>query len=146
MKRRTFYLGLLLLFSAGVVAILVAPEIAIRVLAIAIPAVIVAALVSVLYLRRVYRRQRVPRSRFFGMMLEGFYALLVLGGWVGYLAVARVTERAAAAGDLDWTIPAPGPLTSAPLTGLLVIVVFAGPVRFAVEVYRDRRRASLPKT
>lgn len=141
MKRRTFYLGLLLLFGAGLAAILVAPELALTVLTVAVPTMIVAAFVSVAYLRRIYGRQPVPRSRFFGMLLETFYALLVLGIWVGYLTVARVTERAQDGGTIDWSVPAPGTMTSAPVSALLVVVVFAGPVRFAAEVYRERRRA-----
>lgn len=145
MSRRRFFATLVATFLFGLVAVAVAPDLALVVLSIAVPISIAAATVSTLYLVRVFRRQPKPRSRFFRMLVETFGALIVVGAWVGYLAVARVTERAVAAGALDWSLPAPPPATTGPISALVVIVTFAAPVRYALEVYRVRRRATSPE-
>lgn len=142
MKRRTFYAWLLLGFVAGLVSIVLWPEPTLRVLTLGVPVSIAAAIVSGVYLFRVYRKQPVPRSRFFRLFLETIALLLGVGAWVGYLTVARLTERAVAEGNLDWSLPAPAPAYSSPTSALVVIAVFASIVRFALEVYRARRRAT----
>lgn len=141
MTRRRFYIVLLVAFVLGIIGIVVFPAEALTLIIVAVPLAILAAAGSVVYLRRVYGQQPKPRSRFFATTLETFYGLLVLGGWVGYLTVARVTERAQAAGLVEWTLPAPAPNISAPVSGLLILVVFAGPTRFALNVWRARRRS-----
>lgn len=140
--RRRFYAGLLLTVVLGLVAVAAAPEPTMIVLSIAVPISIAAAVVATLYLRRVFLAQPIPRSRFFRMVLELFSGLLAVGAWVGYLTVARLTERAHVAGTIGWSLPAPGPAHSAPISALIVIAVFASPVRFALEVWRVRRRSA----
>lgn len=140
MTRGNFYLSIILVFAVGLLAVAVQPELTLAVLTVGIPLSILAALVSTLYLARIYRLQPVPRSRFFGMLLETFYALLFVGGWVGYLSVARLTQRLFEAGELGWFISAPPPAVTSPISALVVIVTFAAPVRFALEIFRTRRR------
>lgn len=142
MKRRTFYLWLLAGFVAGLASIVLWPEPTLAVLTVAVPVSIAAALVAGLYLLRVYRWQPVPRSRFFRLFLETVALLLGVGLWVGYLTVARLMERGVAEGALSWALPAPPPTYSSPTSALVVIAIFVSIVRFALEVYRARRRAS----
>lgn len=139
--RRRFYLAVALAALAGLGLILVLPDVALVVLAALVPVSIAGAVVSTIYLRRVYVRQPIPRSRFFRMLVEMFGGLLVIGGWVGYLTVARITERAHLAGDIDWNLPAPPTGVSSPLSAVIVIAVFSAPARFAWEIFRLRRRA-----
>ena len=141
MKGRDFYSLLAVVGLAGLVVIMYATETAVAILTAAIPVAIVAAIGSTWYLWRVFRAQPIPRSRFFGMVLELFVALIVLGVWVSYLSVARALDRD---GTLDIHLPAPSTALSQPLTALLVILVFATPVRFAIEVFRVRRRVPPP--
>lgn len=146
MTRAMFYLVVLVAFVAGLVAVLVIPELALVVLVVGVPSAIVSAVVSTAYLAHVFRRQQVPRSRFFRMLLETFVGLMIVGAWVGYLTVARVTERAVAAGVIDWYLPAPPPTVSSPISALVIIAVFSVPTRFAWEVWRRRRAAALDNT
>lgn len=141
MTRRQFYLLVLAASLAGLALILVQPETALVFLLAAVPLSIGSAFVSTLYLRYVFLRQPMPRSRFFRMLVELFGGLLVVGAWVGYLTVARISERAHLAGNIDWNLPAPPTAISSPLSALVVIAVFASPARFAWEVYRLRRTA-----
>lgn len=142
MKRRTFYLWLLLGFLAGLLSIALYPEPTLAVLTVAVPVSIAAAIVAGVYLLLVYRKQPVPRSRFFRLFLETVGLLLGVGAWVGYLTVARLTERAHDAGNLSWALPAPAAPYSSPTSALVVLAVFASIVRFALEVYRARRRST----
>jgi MFS family permease len=141
-SRRSYYTWLVASFTFGLIAIALAPEPTLALLVAGVPAAIVAATVSTIYLRHVFHQQPLPRSRFFRMLLESFYSLLFVGAWVGYLTVGRLTERAHDAGQLSWNVPVPPPAFSAPLSALVVIVVFTPPVRFALVVYRARARAS----
>lgn len=140
MTSRRFYLVALAAFALGLVAIVAYPDTALAVLIVLVPLAVLGAVVAVLYMWWVYRRQPTPRSRFFRMALETFGGLLLVGGWVAYLSVARVVERAHAAGDTMLIIPAPPPPISSPISALLVVVVFAGVMRFGAEVYLVRRR------
>lgn len=142
MTRGRFYVLVGALLALGLVAVTVAPEPTLIVLSFLVPVSIAAAVGATLYLRRVFLAQPIPRSRFFRMVLELFGGLVAIGAWVGYLTVARLTERAHLAGGLAWSLPAPGPAHSAPISALIVIAVFASPVRFAWEVYRVRKRAT----
>lgn len=142
MRRRDFYLLLVAVFTLGVYGVVVAPEATLVVLVAFLPVVLVAGAIAVGYLARVYRAQPVPRSRFFGMLIETFTALVCLGLWVGYLSAARLLERS----DIGLRIPAPAPAVSSPISALIVLVVFAAPVRFALEVYLIRRRSSPPRS
>jgi hypothetical protein len=137
-----YYLWLLLAFGAGIACTLLWPEPALAVLTVAVPVSIAGAIVAAVYLGRVFRQQPEPRSRFFRLFLETVALLVTSGAWVGYLTVARLTERAVAAGTLSWALPAPPPTYSSPISALVVIAVFASLVRFALEVYQARRRAS----
>ena len=119
----------------GLVAIAVAPAQALAVLTILVPFVILAATASTIYLALVFNQQRRPRSVFFRMVVESFVTLCLVGAWIGYLSVARLLERSGIG-----ILPAPSPTHSAPISALIVIVVFWRPIRFALEVYRRRRR------
>lgn len=142
MRRRDFYLLLIGIFVVGLAGVLVGPDQTYAVLVALIPLVLLAGVVSVAYLARVYRAQPVPRSRFFGMLIETFVALVFLGAWVGYLSVARILERTP---DIGLRIPAPPTAVTSPLSALIVLVVFAAPVRFALEVYLIRRKSRPPR-
>jgi hypothetical protein len=142
MSAARFYAGVALLLVIGMVAIVSFPAEALIILSLGIPFSIVGAMIATFYLSRIFRRQPVPRSRFFRMLIESFFALLLIGVWVGYLSLARVLERAAASGADVPTIPAPPPNISSPISALIVIIVFVGPIRFAVEVYRRRKLSS----
>jgi hypothetical protein len=133
-------------FLIGLVAAFIAPQPTSVILFAAIPVSIILAAISTAYLTWVFRRQPSPRSRFLRMLVETFYALLAVGVWVGYLTLARLSERAASAGLIDWTLPAPAPTVAAPISALVVIVVFAAPVRFAWEVYRLRGASDADET
>jgi hypothetical protein len=135
MTLRSRRLLLLLGLGFGIVGIVVAPELALSVLSIAIPITVVAAAIAIVYTLYVYRRQSVPRSRFFGLYVEAVLALLLVGVWVGYLTVARLLERI----ESEYRLPAPSALYSAPISALIVLIVFSGPIRFAWELYRRRR-------
>lgn len=141
MRRRGFYVSLVGVFLIGVLAIIYAPEATLNVLIGLVIASVIGAVVSTLYLRHVYLDQPKPRSRFFGITLESFYNKIFIGGWVAYLTTARLTERLHAAQAIDWTLPAPPPAVSAPISALVVIVIFASPIRFAIEVWVRRRRS-----
>lgn len=132
---RRAYIAAALAFVVGLASVMAAPEPTLVVLASLVPIMIAAATISTVYLARVFQLQPIPRSRFFGMLIESFLALVGLGVWVGYLTVARLSERA----DFGWILPAPPPAISSPISALLVVIVFGAPVRFALEVYRIRR-------
>lgn len=140
MSRGAFYLGLVVAAITGLVAILLFPEPTTIILTACVPIAIAGAVVATTYTVRVYRSQPIPRSRFFGIVLELFYALVLLGVWVGYLTVARLLERA----GLGWSIPAPPPTYSSPISAVVVLLVFTFPVRFALEIFRVRRRGAPP--
>ena len=142
MTAARFY-GLVLLFLAiGLEVIIAFPAEALTALVLAIPIAIIAAGISTAYLASIFKRQPIPRSRFFRMLVESFFALFLIGVWVGYLSLARVLERAAASGADVPTIPAPPPNISSPISALIVVIVFAIPIRFAFEVYRRRSLSS----
>lgn len=142
MRRRDFYLLLVSIFVVGLYGVIIAPAETLSVLVALIPVVLVGGAIAVAYLARVYRAQPVPRSRFFAMLIETFAALVFLGAWVGYLSAARLLERS----DLGFRIPAPPPSASSPISALIVLIVFAAPVRFALEVYLIRRKSRAPRT
>lgn len=140
MTRRKFYLLLGLAFILGTVAIALLPDLALAILVPVSPVVIAAAVISTIYLSLVYLQQKVPRSRFFGMVLDLFVSLAIIGVWSGYVIIARATERAHDAGTLVWNLPAPPANVTPPIGLLIVLIVFANPIRFALEVWRLRRK------
>ncbi|TMC00963.1 MAG: hypothetical protein E6J41_33790 [Chloroflexi bacterium] len=131
MKARDFSVWLIVALVVGLSALLFDPDTTLTILGIGIPVAIASAIVSTIYLYRVFQKQPLPRSRFFAMVLELFYALILLGAWVGYLTVARLTNAA---------VPLPPLTTTTPISALLVIIVFMSPARFAIEVWRVRRQ------
>jgi hypothetical protein len=139
MTAKRFYGLALLVIILGLWAIVVFPEASLYALSISIPFAVIGGGIATGYLARVFRRQPIPRSRFFRMLIESFFALLLIGVWVGYLSLARILERAHAAGVDVIVIPSPPPAVSSPISALIVIIVFLAPIRFAAEVYRRRR-------
>ena len=124
----------LLLLVAGLVAIVVAPDIALTIEVVAIPVVLVASWLSIIYLHRVFLRQPEPRSRFFAMLIAVSARKSLLGAWFGYLVVARIGERT------GWfLIPVPSAEVSAPISGLVLLVFMSTTVAYAVTVARVRR-------
>ena len=127
----------LLALVLGIELIVFAPDVALTTLVLAVPLVLVGATISVVYLRRVYLRQPVPRSRFFGMLVSVSARATLVGLWVGYLVVARIGERT------GWfAIPVPPPAVSSPITGLVIAIWLSPPIVYALAVYRVRRSAS----
>lgn len=126
----------ILLLLLGIELIVVAPDLALTILVVALPTVLVGAWVSIAYLERIYRRQTPPRSRFFGMLLGVMARKELLAVWLAYLVIGRIGERT------GWlSIPVPPPEISSPITGLVVLVAFATPILYAVAVWRVRRAA-----
>ena len=127
---------------AGVIAILLLPVTSLdAAIVIALPPLVACALLAELYLARIYHAQPVPRSRFFRMLVAAQSGKLALGLWVGYLVVARAGDRT------GWfSIPSPSTDVSGPISGLLVGVVVAIPISYALEIWRVRRAASRPPT
>lgn len=127
-----------LALMAGVIAILVLPATSLdAAIVFGLPPLVVCALLAELYLAKIYRDQPIPRSRFFRMLVAAQSGKLALGLWVGYLVVARAGDRT------GWfSIPSPSMDVSGPISGLLVGVVVAIPISYALEIWRVRRAAS----
>jgi len=136
------YAAALTALVVGLILIILLPAESLIALSVGVPVAIVLAGVSTFYLAAVYRWQPIPRSRFFRMLIESFVWLFIVGLWVGYLSLGRVLERAAASGAEVVTFPVPPPNISAPISALVVIIAFISPIRFALEVWRRRRRTS----
>lgn len=127
---------------AGVVAILVLPATQLdAIIVVGLPPLVVLAVLSELYIVRIYHAQPVPRSRFFRMLVAAQSGKLALGIWIGYLVVARAGDRT------GWfSIPSPSMDVSGPISGLLLAVVVAIPITYALEIWRVRRAASRTPT
>lgn len=132
----------LLLVVIGIELIVVDPATAITIEVFAIPILLAAAGLSVLYLSRIYGRQPSPRSRFFGMLVgiltRGWVAML----WIGYLVVGRILERLAEVGIAVPFLPTPPPNVSSPISGLVICLAIVPPIVYAVEIRRIRAAAS----
>lgn len=140
MTAKRFYGVTLVMLVVGLALIVLFPSESLVILSIAIPVMIGGTAIATAYLAKVFHQQPIPRSRFFRMLVEMFFALLVIGIWVGYLSTARVIEKAVANGEhVLFVLPAPPPSVSAPISALVVVVVFAWPIRFGLEVYARRR-------
>ena len=127
---------------AGIVAILVLPAISLdAIIVIGLPPLVVLAILSELYIVRIYHAQPAPRSRFFRMLVAAQSGKLALGLWIGYLVVARAGDRT------GWfALPSPSTDVSGPISGLLLAVVVAIPISYAFEIWRVRRAASHSST
>jgi uncharacterized membrane protein YqjE len=127
---------------AGVVAILVLPATSLdAAIVFGLPPLVVLAILAEIYLAKIYRDQPIPRSRFFRMLVAAQSGKIALGLWVGYLVVARAGDRT------GWfSIPSPSMDVSGPISGLLVGVVVAIPISYALEIWRVRRAASRTPT
>lgn len=118
----------------GILLVNVAPGIALNIIVFALPAVLIGAAISILYLRRVYLWQPEPRSRFFGMLVSISARVEVIGLWVGYLVLGRIGDRT------GWYyLPTPPPSISSPISGLVIMVFLAPPIFYAWRVWRIRR-------
>ena len=127
---------------AGIAAILVLPATELdAILVTGLPPLVILAVLSELYIVRIYHAQPVPRSRFFRMLVAAQSGKLALGLWIGYLSVARAGVRT------GWfSIPTPSTDTSGPISALLLAVVVAIPISYALEIWRVRRAASRSST
>jgi len=127
---------------AGIIAILVLPATTLdAAVIIGLPPLVILAILSELYIVRIYERQPAPRSRFFRMLVAAQSGKLALGVWIGYLAVARAGDRT------GWfSLPSPSTDVSGPISGLLLAVVVAIPIRYALEIWRVRRADSRTPT
>jgi hypothetical protein len=127
---------------AGIVAILVLPATYLdTIIVVGLPPLVVLAVLSELYILRIYHAQPVPRSRFFRMLVAAQSGKLALGIWIGYLVVARAGDR------WGWfALPSPSMEVSGPISGLLLAVVVAIPISYALEIWRVRRAASRTPT
>jgi hypothetical protein len=127
---------------AGIVAILVLPATSLdTIIVVGLPPLVILAVLSELYILRIYHDQPVPRSRFFRMLVAAQSGKLALGLWVGYLVVARAGDR------WGWfALPSPSTDVSGPISGLLLAVVVAIPISYALEIWRVRRAASRTPT
>lgn len=123
---------------AGVFAILVlSPEAQDAIIVIGLPPLVLLAILSEVYIVRIYHAQPVPRSRFFRMLVAAQSGKLALGVWIAYLVVVRAGDRT------GWfSLPSPTLAVSGPISGLLVAVVVAIPISYALEIWRVRRAAS----
>lgn len=130
-----------IIFGVLLASILYAPSIAAAAIFVLVPVAAVASGIGIIYLRHVYKRQRRPRSRFFGMLIEVDVRTWLATAWVGYLIIGRLSERAAAELNLPaaFHVPVPTPEVSAPITGLAFLVAVSPPIFHAVEVWRVRR-------
>lgn len=134
MKR---YLLELLALVLGLAVIVVAPGLAILVELVVLPVVLIGAWVAIVYLRAIYRRQRPPRSRFFGMLITVSARKEFIGLWIGYLVVARLGAELHL-----FALPVPPMPTSTAISGLVLIVFAAPPIAYGLAVWRVRRRAA----
>ena len=127
---------------AGIVAILVLPATSLdAAIILGLPPLVILAVFAELYIMRIYHDQPTPRSRFFRMLVAAQSGKLALGLWVGYLVVARAGDRT------GWfSIPSPSTDVSGPISGLLVGVVVAIPISYALEIWRVRRSAARTST
>jgi hypothetical protein len=106
-----------------------------------LPPLVFFAILSEIYIVRIYHAQPLPRSRFFRMLVAAQSGKLALGVWVGYLIVARAGDRT------GWfNIPSPSMDVSGPISGLLLAVVVSIPITYAFEIWRVRRAASRTST
>jgi len=106
-----------------------------------LPPLVFVAILSEIYIVRVYVAQPSPRSRFFRMLVAAQSGKLALGVWVGYLIVSRAGDRT------GWfSIPTPSMDVSGPISGLLLAVVVSIPITYAFEIWRVRRAASRTST
>lgn len=119
---------------AALATVVLFPEQAVIVELIAVPIVVVAAVVSVAYLIQVYVAN--PIGVIWKHIVGNQITTLPLVLWVGYLTVVRI------ASTLHAFIPAPSPVTSAPITGLLLILAITPSIRYAIAVYQLRRSAT----
>jgi hypothetical protein len=130
---------------AGIIAILVLPtnepDALDALLIFGLPPLVFVAIISEIYIVRIYSAQPAPRSRFFRMLVAAQSGKLALGLWGGYLVVARAGART---GWID--IPTPAMDVSGPISGLLLAVVVAIPISYAIEIWRVRRAASRTPT
>lgn len=127
---------------AGLIAILVLPATSLDVaIVVGLPPLVILAILAEVYIVRIYEAQPVPRSRFFRMLVAAQSGKLALGIWIGYLVVARAGDRT------GWfSIPSPSTEVSGPISGLLLAVVVAIPISYALEIWRVRRTASQAPT
>lgn len=142
-------MGLSLALVLGLVLVVLWPEAALLLELVALPLAVAGAVVGALYLRRLYVRQRRPRSVFFGMLVEMKSATAALGLWVGYLALGRISGLLHDAGILAGEIPVPEPRVSTPISGLVITVLVLPGAIYALRIYLFRRRATfeeLPTT
>ena len=125
-----------------VIAILVLPATSLDVtIIIGLPPLVILAILSEIYIVRIYEAQPAPRSRFFRMLLAAQSGKLALGVWIGYLVVARAGDRT------GWfSIPSPATDVSGPISALLLALVVAIPISYALEIWRVRRTASRADT
>ncbi len=124
----------LLALLVGIILILVAPDAALTLEVIALPVVVVIALLAAFYLRRVYFFQPEPRSRFFGMVVDSSFRKVVFGAWIAYLVIGRIGDRT------GWYfLPTPPPNVSSPISGLAVLVFVSPPIVYAFNVWMVRR-------
>jgi hypothetical protein len=128
--------------AIGVIAIFALPLTSLDVIIIfGLPPLVVIAILSELYIVRIYHAQPIPRSRFFRMLVAAQSGKLALGVWIGYLVVARASDHT------GWfAIPSPSTDIAGPISGLLVAVVVAIPISYALEIWRVRRAASRTQT
>jgi len=100
-----------------------------------LPVIAVLTGLSVIYLRRIYLRQPVPRSRFFAMLV-GISSRTWIGAlWIGYLTMSRIGERT------GWySLPNVNTNVSSPISGLVVAYLMTPPIFYAFNVWRVRRR------
>ena len=128
-------------FIVCLVLIYASPELALSAIVLSLPVIAVLSGVSVIYLRRIYRKQPRPRSRFFGMLV-GVSARTWIGGvWIGYLTVGRVLDRMHENGYPVATVPVPPPNISSPISGLVVAYLMIPPIIYALNVWSVRRKA-----
>lgn len=131
-----------LALTAGIIAILILPATTLdAAIVICLPPLVILAVIAELYIVRIYERQPAPRSRFFRMLVAAQSGKLALGIWIGYLVVARAGDRT---GWFD--IPSPSTEVSGPISALLLGVVVAIPIAYALEIWRVRRAASRTPT
>jgi hypothetical protein len=127
---------------AGLIAVFVLPATSLdAAIILGLPPLVILAVISELYIVRIYERQPQPRSRFFRMLVAAQSGKLALGIWIGYLVVARAGDRT------GWfSLPSPSTDVSGPISALLLAVVVAIPIAYALEIWRVRRAASRTPT
>lgn len=141
MSRRTRYGLELALLVLGLLLILAAPDVALAAIVVAVPLTLLASGISIVYLSRVLSYQPIPRSRFFRMLVGVSARVEIIGLWVGYLVIGRISQIAEAKGMIGWSIPTPPSSISSPISGLVIAIFAAPPIAYAVTVWRIRRAA-----